>query len=184
MGRSHAVCVCPRQGEGRAHPCTHSSLFAATTYVRAALYRLSGSGTPPSHIRTPSASAAAGCGAGGWFSRSRNRGSGPHAAVRSGVVQRPPAFADNRIRTRKPAVVRAEGLPDCASGGPGSLLQRVPDTIRRTTSLPEKTRMAPCRASVPLPFPTTHAGSCLVGRPAMPSAGGKPDRAPPDEPER
>jgi hypothetical protein len=35
----------------------------------------------------------------------------------------------------------------------------------------EKIRMAPCRASVSLPFPKAHAGSCFVGRRAVPSAG-------------
>src|SRR5687767_12233552 len=32
----------------------------------------------------------------------------------------------------------------------------------------QKIRMAPCRASIPLPFPMPHAGSCLVDRRAMP----------------
>jgi hypothetical protein len=37
----------------------------------------------------------------------------------------------------------------------------------------EKTRMAPCRASIPLPFQMVRAGSCLVDRHAVPSAGTK-----------
>ena len=35
---------------------------------------------------------------------------------------------------------------------------------------PQKISMAPCRASISLPFPKPHIGSCLVGRHAMPSA--------------
>lgn len=35
----------------------------------------------------------------------------------------------------------------------------------------EEILMAPRRASVPLPFPTVHAGSWLVGRRAMPRPG-------------
>jgi hypothetical protein len=47
----------------------------------------------------------------------------------------------------------------------------VPTDMTAGDGLPEKMRMAPCRASVPLPFPTVRAGSWLVGRRAMPSAG-------------
>jgi hypothetical protein len=52
----------------------------------------------------------------------------------------------------------------------GRLLQCAPEMIRRTASVPQKIRMAPCRTSIPLPFPTDHAGSCLVDQHAMPSA--------------
>jgi hypothetical protein len=39
-------------------------------------------------------------------------------------------------------------------------------------TLSQKTRMASCRISIPLPFPTARAGSCLVGRvPCHPLAG-------------
>jgi hypothetical protein len=58
-----------------------------------------------------------------------------------------------------------------AHQGSGPLVPtRSGDDPANRISVPEKTRMAPCRTSIPLPFPTPHAGSCLVDRPAMPSA--------------
>jgi hypothetical protein len=69
---------------------------------------------------------------------------------------------------RLPASEPAEGSRDRASGGPIDEIHRAPEMIRRPASSPKKILMAPCRASTPLPFPTAHAGSCLVGRSAMP----------------
>jgi hypothetical protein len=56
--------------------------------------------------------------------------------------------------------------------GPLAPVRSGEDPASRTSVL-QKTRMAPCRASIPLPFPTAHAGSCLVDRRAMPSADAK-----------
>jgi hypothetical protein len=49
-----------------------------------------------------------------------------------------------------------------------------PVPVRSEDPIPssKKFSMGPCRASIPLPFPPAHAGSCLVGRDAMPSADG------------
>jgi hypothetical protein len=63
-------------------------------------------------------------------------------------------------------VEQVDGSPDRASGD----ADRCSHAQRRASADPHpsrKTRMAPCRISIPLPFPTSHTGSCFVVRPAM-----------------
>ena len=81
-----------------------------------------------------------------------------------------------RVRPRLPAaaasISRTERSRDRASGVRGGGVCPAPAGHGdERMALLEKMRMAPCRASVPRPFPTIHAGSRLAGRRAVPSAG-------------
>jgi hypothetical protein len=66
------------------------------------------------------------------------------------------------------AVEVADGSKDRAARVLDRLLRRAVKKARPIRIPLEKTRMAPCRASFPLPFPTPRAGSCLVDRGAVP----------------
>jgi hypothetical protein len=67
-------------------------------------------------------------------------------------------------------VEAADGSRDRASGGPIDVLPGTSEGDRAIRISPEKRGCASCRISIPRPFPIARAGSCLVGRGAMPPA--------------
>jgi hypothetical protein len=61
----------------------------------------------------------------------------------------------------------ADDSKDRASGDPIGLIPRVPDDHLPIYVFSKKRGCAPCRTSIPRPFPTSHATSCRVDRRAM-----------------
>jgi hypothetical protein len=84
-----------------------------------------------------------------------------------GLIRRPHPAAVGQARRAPSSVEWADGSTDRASGCPHGLLPRVSTMFPRSASPQKIPRCAPCRTSIPLPFPTVHAGSYLLGQRAF-----------------